>query len=103
MIRYVYVEQFGGWWRFAYPDWIAMVRHCMADECGYDLDRETGGRRLRGRPSTIGSDRYQDGGRAYFAKTNDVLVKQPLDWGFEEFAEELRDIEQRDAVAETVS
>lgn len=90
--RYVYVEQFGGWWRLTTDEWRAVLEKGSASQ-GYDLSQY---RELAGRPSCIrtgmtASDLWIDHPRHLFY--------QPLDWQPEQHEDALRklnEIEQRD-------
>jgi hypothetical protein len=90
-IRFVYVEQFGGWWRFAYPDWVALVRRCVAG-LPYDLDNEPGSVALKRRPRCIGKAR--DKRLGFYAVTNDVWLRRPLKWTEADWADELEEVSE---------
>ena len=86
-LRYVYVRQYGSWWRLTAAQWRAIVLEALCpgpDYDGYSLP----GTVLKRRPRGLCAVRLasEDGPRWLYhpRRACDSLV-EPLDWGGEEF------------------
>lgn len=84
----VYVQQFGAFWLLPMAEWIKIVRQGLDVDHfgGYDLPEEFA---LRGQPKKIGKMR---GESRYYTKTNDIKLVQPLDWGIQDWIDEVGDL-----------
>jgi hypothetical protein len=75
MIKAVYVEQFGGWWKFTPDQWRALLLEGI----------ETGGhviqtKELAARPRKIHKFQHEGGRASYYCGDENVLIYSALDW-----------------------
>lgn len=84
MPRFVYVQQYGGFWKLTQAEWQEVCRSGAAGN-GYTLNPD---RQLLRRPSFI---MRNENSRGYWIATNAHDFYQPLDWTPEDFADHLKD------------
>lgn len=72
-VEYVYIHQFGGFWRMTLAQWLAFCERMVRDDLPeYDLDKEATA--LRGQPKCIRK------GESYWRVTHGIYVNMPCDW-----------------------
>lgn len=87
-MKTIYVEQYGAWWKLTQAEWQALCESGARGE-GHLLPPD---RELRHRPRRVGSINYGGNRPSYFARKNDVLVYQPLDWEPENYQAALKEL-----------
>jgi len=88
-LRYVYVTQYGAWWRLTAAQWRTIVLEALCPGPGYD-GYSLPGTALKRRPRGLLAVRYasEDGWEwNYFPRRACDSLVEPLDWEREDFRE----------------
>lgn len=83
MVRLVYVENYGYWWKLSPDEWRVILEGGVKGD-GHSLPDANA---LRRRSPLIGVFDPDDGmgKRSYYALRDDILVYSPLDWCQEDY------------------
>lgn len=90
MIRTIYVEQYGWWWKLTPEQWRALCTGGAAGH-GHQLPEKS----LRRRSALVGATGYNDGRgkKSYFPLRDGIRVYSPLDWEADDYREALRELD----------
>jgi hypothetical protein len=91
MVRVIYVEQYGGWWKLSPDQWRELCERGAAGN-GHMLPDKAS---LRRRSPLVGETNYNDGmgKKTYYPLRTYVLVYSPLDWESEDYQDALQELE----------
>ncbi|USN14650.1 hypothetical protein DOMOVOI_01760 [Brevundimonas phage vB_BpoS-Domovoi] len=84
-MRFVYVCQFGAFWRLSDAQWKHVLELGARGE-GFDFDEV--GRRLKQKPAWVRKNEHNS---RYWSVRGDIRFFQPLDWTDADFQEQLHE------------